>query len=56
MGLIEVLVAVLVVVLVYLVAEWVLSLLKINIPNELLKVGAILLLLLILLGRVNIGL
>ena len=56
MGLLEILVAVLIVVLLFLVFRWLFGMLKVNVPQEILAIIALLLLILILLGRVNISL
>ena len=56
MGLVDILVAVLVVLALYHIAKWALGVLKVNIPDELLTIGAIILLIFILLGKVTLGL
>jgi len=56
MDLLSVIIAALVVIILYLVAEWALGMLKISYPKVLLQVLALLLFLLILLGRINLGL
>lgn len=56
MDLLGVLVAIVVVALLYVVVRWLLGILGVAVPEVVLQVGALLLLLLILLGRVSVGL
>lgn len=54
LSLVDVLVDVLVVVVLYLVASWVNVKLKLNLPDEILKIGVIIILIFALLGKVNL--
>lgn len=54
--LLTILVAILIVVLLYKVAVWFFAKLKVGVDNDILVIGAIILLILVLLGRVKLGL
>lgn len=56
MGLLEVVLAGLIVVALYLLAKWVLGKLKVGVDNDLLVIGAVILFILILMGRVSLPL
>jgi hypothetical protein len=56
MDLISLLLAALIVLVIYLVVKWILGVLKVGIDNNILVIGAIILFILVVLGRVHLGL
>jgi hypothetical protein len=55
-GLLEIIIIGLIVIAIYLLVRWVLGILKVAVPNDLLVIGAIILFILAVSGKVRLGL